>query len=195
MDGNYSSAMQRILYMLEDEDFEIADLLKLQYEVNFHVATYFEYLNIDQTRKVLAGQTAKQLNKGPEEKDKLLRRKERFAKADPPAAAVYPHVSGPPKSKPKSNWHGTIYVSGLSCEEKDVADLLERYSHVRRIKFIYCKAKKIRGEWTGDVIALIEDLEAKQNLIKKGLYLPEHKEYKSVKVEHHQKINWPEEDE
>lgn len=182
MDPNYSEKMQTLLYMLEEGDFDIKDLLKLKYEVDYHVAAYFEYLSLDTTRKVLEGETAQELNRGEEGKEKLQQRKERFSKSQLAVA-------------PKKKWHGTIRVSGLPCTGKDaegayVFDLFERYSPIIEIKFLYHKSKKLKGQWTGEVILLLWDLDAKAKLIKDGLYLPEHKEYNNVKVQHHQKIEW-----
>lgn len=161
--------------MLEEGDIDIKDLLKLKYEIDFHVAIYFEYLSTNQTKRVLEGETAAELNRGVEGKERLKNRKARF------------------DNMPKK--HGTIKVTGLPVDglhsEGDyVLDLFERYSHVEQIR-LQCKKNK---KWIGSAIILLEDLDVKDKLIKEGLYLSDRKRYSGVEIVHHQKIEWNEDD-
>lgn len=202
MDGNYSSNMERILYMLEEGDYEITDLLKLKYEVDYHVAAYFESLNLPNLGPVLKGETAKQLNSGAKGKERLKARKDRFGELPiinkkEKLDDVEKNEAHGKEDKKSKKWHGTVYISNLPCEGKNsdglyVHDLLTRYGEISGIKYLRYKEKKRRGEWTGDVIVLLKDLEVKKKLIEEGLYLPEHKEYSNVMIEHHQKIEWRE---
>lgn len=93
--------------------------------------------------------------------------------------------------KETDSWDGTIYVSNLPKDgDRSSGEYVEDIFHC------YCYVKKFRthlnkkGEWDGSVLLILDDLEVKDKLIKEGMYLYEHKDYRNVKVEHHKPILW-----
>lgn len=93
--------------------------------------------------------------------------------------------------RPPKGWDGTIYVSNLPKDGdreggEYVEDIFNCYCYVKRIHLYTDKSLK----WNGCALIILDDIQIKERLVKEGLYIYEHKEFKCSRIEHHPPVIW-----